>query len=88
MYLLECYGCAVLFPARIASYISIRFYIGVMKVFELTRHRLGYFRTHDCLGGGGWIRPPAISRTNSRIEPREEAFESSLQDLPKAYLRF
>ena len=32
--------------------------------------------------------PPAISRANGRIEPREEAFESSLRDLPKAYLRF
>ena len=60
MYLLECYGCAVLFPARIASYISIRFYIGVMKVFELTRHRLGYFGTHDYLGGGGGGPDPLL----------------------------
>ena len=32
--------------------------------------------------------PHAISRTNDLIEPREAAFESSLRDLSKAYLRF
>ena len=46
---------------------------------NLTWHRLGYFRAHDRLkGGGGQIRSsPAVSRTNGRIEPWEAAFESS-----------
>ena len=47
----------------------------------LTRHRLDYFRTHDRLGGSDPTPPPAISRTNGRIEPREAAFESSLRVL-------
>ena len=53
-----------------------------------TRHRLGYFRTHDRQwGGGGYAPPPIISKTDGRIEPRE-AFDNSPRDLPKAYLRF
>ena len=42
-------------------------------------HRLGCFCTHDRLGGGDQIRPPppAILRTNGRIETREAAFERS-----------
>ena len=40
------------------------------------------------VGIGSDLPPPAISRANGRIEPREAAFESSLRDLPKAYLRF
>ena len=45
----------------------------------LTRHRLSYFRTHDRLVGEGGSDPPppAIPRTNGRIEPREAAFERS-----------
>ena len=37
--------------------------------------------------GLGSDPPPAISRTNGRIEPREALFESSPRDLPRAYLR-
>ena len=54
----------------------------------LTRHRLGYYITHDRLGGGSRIRPPANSRTKDHIEPLEAAFERSLQGLPKTHLRF
>ena len=60
------------------------FFTGCWKA--LTRHRLGYFRTHDCLGVGD--PPPAISRTNGRIEPREAVLESSPRYLLKACLRF
>ena len=51
----------------------------------LPRHRLGYFRTHDRLGGSV---PPDISSTNGRIEPHEAAFESSPRHLHKTRLRF
>ena len=51
----------------------------------LTRHRLGYWRTLECLGGGGRITPPpAISRTVSRRESCDAAFESSPQDAPES----
>ena len=50
----------------------------------LTRHRLGYWRTLECLGGGGAITPPAISRTVVRRESCEAAFESSRQDAPES----
>ena len=30
-------------------------------------------------GGGSEFRPPAVVRTNGRIEPREEAFENSIR---------
>ena len=52
----------------------------------LTRHRQGYFRTHDRLWGSDSTPPPAISRTNGRIEPHEAALERS-QDIPNAYLK-
>ena len=39
-------------------------------------------------GGADSIPPPATSKSNGRIEPREAAFESFPRDLPKAYLRF
>ena len=58
---------------------------------RLTRHHLGYFRTHDRLGRVR-IRPPppspAISRINGRIEPNEAAFESSPRVLPEVCLIF
>ena len=52
-----------------------------IRISSLTRHCLGYYRTHNRLGGGEESDPtpppsPAISRTDGRIEPREEAFES------------
>ena len=54
----------------------------------LTRHRLGYFRTHNRREGGGVGSDlPLLSIANGRIESREAAFESSLRGLPKAYLR-
>ena len=57
--------------------------------YYLTRHRLGYFRTHERLGEvGSDPPPPAVSKTNGRIVPREAEFESFLRDLTKAYLRF
>ena len=61
---------------------------GWVKLLDfLTRHLLGYFRTHDRVG----VRippPPAISKTSGRIEPPEAVFKSSPQDLPEAYLDF
>ena len=41
-------------------------------------------------GGGSGPPPPfpAISITNGRIEPHEAAFDSSLRDLHKAYLKY
>ena len=40
--------------------------------------------------GGSWVRPPppCYLDNHGRIEPRQATFESSPQDLPKAYLRF
>ena len=51
----------------------------------LTRHRLGYFRTLDSMVEGSDPTPsppPAISRPNGRIKPREAAaLELSPRDL-------
>ena len=50
---------------------------------DLSRHRLGYWRTLECLWG--LLRPPpAISRTVVRREYCEAAFESSRQDAPES----
>ena len=49
----------------------------------ITRHRLGYWRTLECLGGA-YHAPPAISRTVVRRESCEAAFESSRQDAPES----
>ena len=59
----------------------------IQNVCCLTRHRLGYWRTLECLGG--LSRPPAISRTVVCRESCEAAFESSRQDAPESlYPRF
>ena len=58
--------------------------IGRGKARPLTRHRLGYFRTHDRLGEGGF--DPLLFREPMVVS--SPTFESSLRDLPKAYRRF
>ena len=50
--------------------------------YGLIHHSLGYWRTHECLGG--LITPPAISRTVGRRESCEAAFESSRRDAPES----
>ena len=51
----------------------------------LTRHRLGYWRTLECLGGGGLSRPPPLlSReplfVESRARRHSKALEKTLQN--------
>ena len=51
----------------------------------LSRHRLGYWRTLECLGGGAYhAPPPAISRTVGLRGSCEAAFESFRQDAPES----
>ena len=59
-------------------YLQERLYI---HTYILTRHRLGYFRTHDHWGGVGSAPPPLLSREPMVVSSPAKRCSKALHDI-------